>query len=164
MSDQWVWTGRCGGCSGSEAGWGELERRWSRRPAPQLLGLWDSPRSRALLRGRLRADRSPFCACRDVSHRCRLRPGHYLVVPSARAARAARAARSTSRCARSPSAATPQCEPGSPAPPRDPLPRAWVSPAPPGSHLDPTRASAETPRGPYPQPRGGQSPPPISRL
>lgn len=51
--------------------------------APQLLGLWDSPRSRALLPGLLRADRSPFCARRDVSRRCRLRPGHYLVVPSA---------------------------------------------------------------------------------
>ncbi|KAF5926402.1 hypothetical protein HPG69_015600 [Diceros bicornis minor] len=49
----------------------------------QLLGLWDSPRSRALLPGLLRADRSPFCARRDVSRRCRLRPGHYLVVPSA---------------------------------------------------------------------------------
>uniref|UniRef100_A0A8I3NAW1 Calpain-12 n=2 Tax=Canis lupus TaxID=9612 RepID=A0A8I3NAW1_CANLF len=52
-------------------------------PGPQLLGLWDSPRSRALLPGLLRADRSPFCARRDVSRRCRLRPGHYLVVPSA---------------------------------------------------------------------------------
>lgn len=50
---------------------------------PQLLGLWDSPRSRAHLSGLLRADRSPFCARRDVSRRCRLRPGHYLVVPSA---------------------------------------------------------------------------------
>uniref|UniRef100_A0A8D0X9V2 Calpain-12 n=1 Tax=Sus scrofa TaxID=9823 RepID=A0A8D0X9V2_PIG len=49
---------------------------------PQLLGLWDSPRSRALLPSLLRADRSPFCARRDVSRRCRLRPGHYLVVPS----------------------------------------------------------------------------------
>ncbi|XP_044902628.1 calpain-12 isoform X1 [Felis catus] len=49
----------------------------------ELLGLWDSPRSRALLPGLLRADRSPFCARRDVSRRCRLRPGHYLVVPSA---------------------------------------------------------------------------------
>ena len=51
--------------------------------SPQLLGLWDSPRSRAHLSGLLRADRSPFCARRDVSRRCRLRPGHYLVVPSA---------------------------------------------------------------------------------
>lgn len=50
---------------------------------PQLLGLWDSPRSRALLPGLLRADRSVFCARRDVSRRCRLPPGHYLVVPSA---------------------------------------------------------------------------------
>ncbi|XP_037676393.1 calpain-12 [Choloepus didactylus] len=49
----------------------------------ELLGLWDSPRSRALLPGLLRADRSPFSARRDVSRRCRLRPGHYLVVPSA---------------------------------------------------------------------------------
>uniref|UniRef100_A0A2K5R7T4 Calpain 12 n=1 Tax=Cebus imitator TaxID=2715852 RepID=A0A2K5R7T4_CEBIM len=49
----------------------------------QLLGLWDSPRSRALLPRLLRADRSPLCARRDVSRRCRLRPGHYLVVPSA---------------------------------------------------------------------------------
>ncbi|KAL6078852.1 hypothetical protein STEG23_020294 [Scotinomys teguina] len=49
----------------------------------QLLGLWDSPRSRALLPGLLRADRSVFCARRDVSRRCRLPPGHYLVVPSA---------------------------------------------------------------------------------
>uniref|UniRef100_A0A8C4MWV1 Calpain 12 n=1 Tax=Equus asinus asinus TaxID=83772 RepID=A0A8C4MWV1_EQUAS len=50
---------------------------------PRLLGLWDSPRSRALLPSLLRADRSPFCTRRDVSRRCRLRPGHYLVVPSA---------------------------------------------------------------------------------
>ncbi|XP_032104789.1 calpain-12 [Sapajus apella] len=49
----------------------------------ELLGLWDSPRSRALLPRLLRADRSPLCARRDVSRRCRLRPGHYLVVPSA---------------------------------------------------------------------------------
>ncbi|KAF7473192.1 Hypothetical predicted protein [Marmota monax] len=49
----------------------------------QLLGLWDSPRSRALLPKLLRADRSVFCARRDVSRRCRLSPGHYLVVPSA---------------------------------------------------------------------------------
>ncbi|XP_005371361.1 calpain-12 [Microtus ochrogaster] len=49
----------------------------------ELLGLWDSPRSRALLPGLLRADRSVFCARRDVSRRCRLPPGHYLVVPSA---------------------------------------------------------------------------------
>ncbi|XP_039073687.1 calpain-12 [Hyaena hyaena] len=49
----------------------------------ELLGLWDSPRSRALLPGLLRADRSHFSARRDVSRRCRLRPGHYLVVPSA---------------------------------------------------------------------------------
>lgn len=55
----------------------------AQRPCPQLLGLWDSPRSRELLPGLLRADRSPFCARRDVSRRCRLRPGHYLVVPSA---------------------------------------------------------------------------------
>uniref|UniRef100_A0A2K6C9A3 Calpain-12 n=1 Tax=Macaca nemestrina TaxID=9545 RepID=A0A2K6C9A3_MACNE len=47
-----------------------------------LLGLWDSPRSRALLPRLLRADRSPLSARRDVSRRCRLRPGHYLVVPS----------------------------------------------------------------------------------
>uniref|UniRef100_A0A8C8ZMP1 Calpain 12 n=1 Tax=Prolemur simus TaxID=1328070 RepID=A0A8C8ZMP1_PROSS len=53
------------------------------RVRPPLLGLWDSPRSRALLPRLLRADRSPFCARRDVSRRCRLRPGHYLVVPSA---------------------------------------------------------------------------------
>uniref|UniRef100_A0A8C7AQH6 Calpain-12 n=1 Tax=Neovison vison TaxID=452646 RepID=A0A8C7AQH6_NEOVI len=52
-------------------------------PLGWLLGLWDSPRSRELLPGLLRADRSPFCARRDVSRRCRLRPGHYLVVPSA---------------------------------------------------------------------------------
>ncbi|XP_021095422.1 calpain-12 isoform X2 [Heterocephalus glaber] len=52
-------------------------------PGPQLLGLWDSPHSRELLSGLLRADRSVFCARRDVSRRCRLRPGHYLVVPSA---------------------------------------------------------------------------------
>ncbi|MBZ3887431.1 Calpain-12 [Sciurus carolinensis] len=45
----------------------------------ELLGLWDSPRSRALLPRLLRADRSVFCARRDVSRRCRLRPGHYLV-------------------------------------------------------------------------------------
>uniref|UniRef100_A0A8C5KJ53 Calpain-12 n=1 Tax=Jaculus jaculus TaxID=51337 RepID=A0A8C5KJ53_JACJA len=49
----------------------------------ELLGLWDSPRSRALLPRLLRADRSVFCARRDVSRRCRLSPGHYLVVPSA---------------------------------------------------------------------------------
>ncbi|XP_034879464.1 LOW QUALITY PROTEIN: calpain-12 [Mirounga leonina] len=49
----------------------------------ELLGLWDAPRGRELLPGLLRADRSPFCARRDVSRRCRLRPGHYLVVPSA---------------------------------------------------------------------------------
>ncbi|XP_055001415.1 calpain-12 [Sorex araneus] len=49
----------------------------------ELLPLWDSPRSRALLPNLLRADRSPFCARRDVSRRCRLPPGHYLVVPSA---------------------------------------------------------------------------------
>ncbi|XP_007994894.3 calpain-12 [Chlorocebus sabaeus] len=48
----------------------------------ELLGLWDSPRSRALLPRLLRADRSPLSARRDVSRRCRLRPGHYLVVPS----------------------------------------------------------------------------------
>ena len=52
-------------------------------PALQLLGLWDSPHSRAHLRGLLCADRSRFCARRDVSRRCRLCPGHYLVVPSA---------------------------------------------------------------------------------
>ncbi|XP_017742905.1 PREDICTED: LOW QUALITY PROTEIN: calpain-12 [Rhinopithecus bieti] len=45
-------------------------------------GLWDSPRSRALLPGLLRADRSPLSPAADVSRRCRLRPGHYLVVPS----------------------------------------------------------------------------------
>ncbi|KAK1330239.1 hypothetical protein QTO34_010426 [Cnephaeus nilssonii] len=49
----------------------------------ELLGLWDSPHSRSLLRGLLCADRSPLCARRDVSRRCRLFPGHYLVVPSA---------------------------------------------------------------------------------
>ncbi|XP_004715824.1 calpain-12 [Echinops telfairi] len=49
----------------------------------ELLGLWDTPHSRALLPGLLRADRSPFSARRDVSRRCRLPPGHYLVVPSA---------------------------------------------------------------------------------
>ncbi|XP_039711137.1 calpain-12 [Pteropus medius] len=49
----------------------------------RLLSRWDTPHSRALLPGLLRADRSPFCARRDVSRRCRLRPGHYLVVPSA---------------------------------------------------------------------------------
>ncbi|XP_040832291.1 calpain-12 [Ochotona curzoniae] len=49
----------------------------------ELLGLWDTPRSRALLPRLLRADRSVFCARRDVSRRCRLPPGHYLVVPSA---------------------------------------------------------------------------------
>nr|XP_028695851.1 calpain-12 isoform X3 [Macaca mulatta] len=48
----------------------------------ELLGLWDSPRSRALLPRLLRADRSPLSARRDVSRRCRLRPGHYLVVLS----------------------------------------------------------------------------------
>lgn len=48
-----------------------------------MLQLWDSPRSRSLLQNLLRADRSPFCARRDVSRRCRLPPGHYLVVPSA---------------------------------------------------------------------------------
>nr|XP_054529395.1 calpain-12 isoform X1 [Pan troglodytes] len=48
----------------------------------ELLGLWDSPRSRALLPRLLRADRSPLSARRDVSRRCCLRPGHYLVVPS----------------------------------------------------------------------------------
>lgn len=84
IGDQWVCPGRCGGCSGSEVGWGELGRWWSRcLIPPQQLGLWDSPRSRAHLSGLLRADRSPFCARRDVSRRCRLRPGHYLVVPSA---------------------------------------------------------------------------------
>ncbi|XP_005399896.1 PREDICTED: calpain-12 isoform X1 [Chinchilla lanigera] len=46
-------------------------------------GTRDSPRSRELLSRLLRADRSVFCARRDVSRRCRLRPGHYLVVPSA---------------------------------------------------------------------------------
>lgn len=51
-------------------------------PVPQLLGLWDTPHSRALLPRLLRADRSPLSARRDVSRRCRLRPGHYLVVPS----------------------------------------------------------------------------------
>ncbi|XP_006899763.1 PREDICTED: calpain-12 [Elephantulus edwardii] len=49
----------------------------------ELLGIWDSPRSRELLPRLLRADRSAFSARRDVSRRCRLRPGHYLVVPSA---------------------------------------------------------------------------------
>ncbi|XP_004690655.1 PREDICTED: calpain-12 [Condylura cristata] len=49
----------------------------------ELLELWDSPRSRELLPKLLRADRSPFCARRDVTRRCRLPPGHYLVVPSA---------------------------------------------------------------------------------
>uniref|UniRef100_A0A671G9K9 Calpain-12 n=1 Tax=Rhinolophus ferrumequinum TaxID=59479 RepID=A0A671G9K9_RHIFE len=48
----------------------------------ELLGLWDTPYSRALLPRLLRADRSPLSARRDVSRRCRLRPGHYLVVPS----------------------------------------------------------------------------------
>ncbi|XP_045702592.1 calpain-12 isoform X2 [Phyllostomus hastatus] len=48
----------------------------------QLLGLWDSPHSREHLRGLLCAERSRFCARRDVSRRCRLCPGHYLVVPS----------------------------------------------------------------------------------
>lgn len=83
-----------GGCRGARPGGGVAE--WggrgqaggragagAQRPCPQLLGLWDSPRSRELLPGLLRADRSPFCARRDVSRRCRLRPGHYLVVPSA---------------------------------------------------------------------------------
>nr|XP_010961721.1 calpain-12 [Camelus bactrianus] len=37
----------------------------------ELLDLWDSPRSRALLPSLLRADRSRFCARRDVSCRCR---------------------------------------------------------------------------------------------
>nr|XP_020834125.1 calpain-12 isoform X2 [Phascolarctos cinereus] len=48
----------------------------------ELLGLQDSPRRRELLAGLLRADRSPFSVRRDVSRRCRLAPGHYLVVPS----------------------------------------------------------------------------------
>ncbi|XP_054175913.1 calpain-12 isoform X20 [Homo sapiens] len=48
----------------------------------ELLGLWDSPRSHALLPRLLRADRSPLSARRDVTRRCCLRPGHYLVVPS----------------------------------------------------------------------------------
>uniref|UniRef100_A0A4X2M2F8 Calpain 12 n=1 Tax=Vombatus ursinus TaxID=29139 RepID=A0A4X2M2F8_VOMUR len=48
----------------------------------RLLGLQDSPRRRELLAGLLRADRSPFCIRRDVSRRCHLAPGHYLVVPS----------------------------------------------------------------------------------
>ncbi|KAM4825547.1 calpain-12-like [Thomomys bottae] len=49
----------------------------------ELLGVWDSPHSRALLPTLLRADCSVFCARRDVSRRCRLPPGHYLVVPYA---------------------------------------------------------------------------------
>ncbi|XP_006871514.1 PREDICTED: calpain-12 [Chrysochloris asiatica] len=49
----------------------------------ELLGLWDSPCSRTLLPRLLQADRSRFCPRRDVSRRCRLPPGHYLVVPSA---------------------------------------------------------------------------------
>ncbi|XP_051845048.1 calpain-12 [Antechinus flavipes] len=48
----------------------------------ELLDLQDSPRRRELLTGLLRADRSPFSIRRDVSRRCRLAPGHYLVVPS----------------------------------------------------------------------------------
>ncbi|XP_036603268.1 calpain-12 [Trichosurus vulpecula] len=48
----------------------------------ELLCLQDSPRRRELLAGLLRADRSPFSVRRDVSRRCRLAPGHYLVVPS----------------------------------------------------------------------------------
>ncbi|XP_001367800.2 calpain-12 [Monodelphis domestica] len=48
----------------------------------ELLGLQDSPRRRELLAGLLRADRSPFSIRRDVSRRCRLAPGHYLIVPS----------------------------------------------------------------------------------
>lgn len=48
-----------------------------------MVELWDSPRSRELLPQLLRADRSHFCARRDVSRRCRLPPGHYLVVPCA---------------------------------------------------------------------------------
>ncbi|XP_053761950.1 calpain-12 isoform X2 [Panthera pardus] len=67
-----------GGVGGSDS-----PRSSSLQIPEELLGLWDSPRSRALLPGLLRADRSPFCARRDVSRRCRLRPGHYLVVPSA---------------------------------------------------------------------------------
>ncbi|XP_060041837.1 calpain-12 isoform X2 [Erinaceus europaeus] len=50
---------------------------------PQMVELWDSPHSRELLPQLLRADRSHFCARRDVSRRCRLPPGHYLVVPCA---------------------------------------------------------------------------------
>lgn len=71
------------GCSGWEVLGRELGRVVVMPRCPQLLGLWDSPRSRALLPKLLRADRSVFCARRDVSRRCRLRPGHYLVVPSA---------------------------------------------------------------------------------
>ncbi|XP_068934655.1 calpain-12 [Petaurus breviceps papuanus] len=48
----------------------------------ELLCLQDSPRRRELLAGLLRADRSPFSIRRDVSRRCHLAPGHYLVVPS----------------------------------------------------------------------------------
>lgn len=78
--------GRLEGCCEWTAGWGELGRSRSLGacpPTPQLLGLWDTPHSRALLPKLLRADRSPLCARRDVSRRCRLRPGHYLVVPCA---------------------------------------------------------------------------------
>lgn len=74
----------CGGMVGDIRGLGgELGWVVVMASRPQLLGLWDSPRSRALLPGLLRADRSVFCARRDVSRRCRLPPGHYLVVPSA---------------------------------------------------------------------------------
>lgn len=74
--------GRCGGSEGGRDALGRGDHA-AAAPAAQLLGLWDSPRSRELLPGLLRADRSSFCARRDVSRRCRLRPGHYLVVPSA---------------------------------------------------------------------------------
>lgn len=71
-------------CGGDQrVGWGARADGDGAPPPPQLLGLWDSPRSRALLPRLLRADRSVFCARRDVSRRCRLPPGHYLVVPSA---------------------------------------------------------------------------------
>lgn len=84
--DEWASTGRSAGVrwKGGRVGW-----PWVAMVTlplllfPQLLSLWDTPHSRTLLPGLLRADRSPFCARRDVSRRCRLRPGHYLVVPSA---------------------------------------------------------------------------------
>ena len=78
-----AWPDSLGVC-GKWRGGGYQRVGWGARvggghaPLPAAAGPLGLP-----LPGLLRADRSVFCARRDVSRRCRLPPGHYLVVPSA---------------------------------------------------------------------------------